>query len=307
MLSDLTSRLRSLFRGNRVDAELDEEIRFHLDELTETYVRQGLAREEASRRARLAFGGVDQIKEAHRDVRGITVLDHLQRDVRHALRQITRSPGFAAVAILCLGLGIGVNTTIFSMINALLLHPLAVADPARVVSITRGEDTAWSYPVYEDLRARSRALDALAMAFPMESDVETDGESRFVTAEIVSGNYGDALNPRLALGRWFADDSEAAAVISYALWQRRFNLSADIVGRTIRSESQSYTIIGVASREFVGVFAPMRTDLWVPGAHAHRVVCAVRGSAAHLARDDALRAAARRCHPRAGGRGTERD
>ena len=102
------------------------------------------------------------------------------------------------------------------------------------------------------------------MAFPMESDIETDGESRFVTAEIVSGNYGDALNPRLALGRWFADDSEAAAVISYALWQRRFNLSADIVGRTIRSESQSYTIIGVASREFVGVFAPMRTDLWVP-------------------------------------------
>ena len=147
MFSDRDLRLRSLFRGNRVDAELDAEIRFHLDELTETDVRQGVSRDEASRRARLAFGGVDQIKEAHRDVRGITVLDHLQRDVRHALRQIARSPGFAAVAILCLGLGIGVNTTIFSMINALLLHPLAVTDPARVVSITRGEDTAWSYPV----------------------------------------------------------------------------------------------------------------------------------------------------------------
>ena len=264
MLTDFTHRLRSLFRSRRVEAELDEEIRFHLDELTETYVGQGLSREDAIRRARMAFGGVDQIKEAHRDVRGITLIDHLQRDVRHAFRQIKRSPGFAAVAILCLGLGIGVNTTIFSMINAVLLHPLAVTDPARVVSITRGEETAWSYPVYQDLRARSRTLDALAMAFPMESDVETDGESSFVTAEIVSGNYGDAPGGRLALGRWFLDDSEAAAVISHALWQRRFNLSPDVVGRPIRSESQSYTIVGVASREFVGVFAPMRTDLWVP-------------------------------------------
>lgn len=264
MLTDLAHRMRSMFRSRRVDAELNEEIRFHLDALTETHVRQGLPRSEAERQARLAFGGVDQVKEAHRDARGIAFADHLQRDVRQSFRQIRRTPGFAAVAILCLGLGIGVNTTIFSMVNAVMLRPLAVVDPERVVAITRGEETAWAYPVFEDLRERARTLDAMAMAFPMESDVEIDAESSFVTAEVVSGSYGDALGARLVLGRWFANDAEPAAVISFALWQRRFQQSPDVLGRQLRSESQSYTIVGVASPDFVGVFAPMRTELWVP-------------------------------------------
>jgi putative ABC transport system permease protein len=264
MLTDIRHRLRSLFRARQVDAELDEEIRFHLDELTETYVRRGMPREDAIRRARMAFGGVDQVKEAHRDARGLALVDHLHRDVRHALRQIRRTPGFAAVAILCLGLGIGVNTTIFSMINAVFLRPLAVNDPARVVALTRGEQTAWAYPTFQDFRERSRTLDAVAMAFPMESDVEIEGESSFVAAEVISSSYGGAVGARLALGRWVADDSESAAVISHALWERRFHLSPSVLGQQIRSESQAYTIVGVTSPEFVGVFAPMRTDLWVP-------------------------------------------
>src|SRR5262245_39410559 len=108
MFSDLRHRWRSLFASRRVDAELDEELQFHLDELTGTYVRQGLTHDEARRRARVSFGGLEQIKEAHRDARGLALFDHAQRDLRHALRQVKRSPGFAAAAIVCLGLGIGV-------------------------------------------------------------------------------------------------------------------------------------------------------------------------------------------------------
>ena len=128
MLTDIACRLRSLFRRRRVEAELDDEIRFHLDRLAETYMAQGLTPGEARRQAYRSFGGIDQIKAAHRDARGLRAIDDLERDTRYALRQIRRSPGFAAAAVLCLALGIGVNTTIFSMISAALLQPIAVAE-----------------------------------------------------------------------------------------------------------------------------------------------------------------------------------
>jgi predicted permease len=166
--------------------------------------------------------------------------------------------------VLCLGLAIGVNTSIFGILNSVLFRPMPVQQPDRLVVISRGDVSTFSYPAYRDLRERSRTLSGLAASVPSESDLDVDGDSTFVAAETVSGNYSTVIGARTAIGRWFTSDTEPAAVISYAAWQRHFNLSPDAVGRTVRSESQSYTVVGIAAPEFSGTFSPLRTDLWVP-------------------------------------------
>jgi len=264
MLSDLLHRLRAFFRHDTVERELDEEVSFHLEQQVDVYLRAGLSRDEAVRRARLEFGGLDQIKEAHRDARGIGFLSHLGRDLHHGLRQFRRSPGFSALAVLCLGLAIGVNTSIFGVLNSVLLRPMPVQEPERLVVVSRNDTPTFSYPTYRDFRDRSRTLSGLTASMPSESDLDIDGNSTFVAQEAVSGNYSTVIGVRAALGRWFSSDVEPVAVISYAVWQRHFNLDPNVLGRTIRSESQSYSIAGVAPQEFNGVFAPLRTDIWVP-------------------------------------------
>ena len=264
MLRDLLLRARSLLRRDAVERELQDELSFHLDQLMATYEQQGLPLDEAQRRARLSLGGFDQIKEAHRDARGTRLFSDFGRDVHHALRQMLRAPGFAALAMLCLGLGIGVNTTIFSVVDAVMLQTLPVSGGDRIVSISRGDRPTMTYREYETLAARTRLLDGVTASFPLESDLEVDGVSEFVTSEIVPANYGPVLGAGLAVGRWFDDDREMEAVISHAVWQRRFNLNPGVLGRRIRSESQSYTVVGVAMPAFSGTFAPLRTDIWVP-------------------------------------------
>ena len=197
-------------------------------------------------------------------LRGVRLLDDLGDDLRYAIRQVQRSPGFAVLAILCLGLGIGANTSIFSALNSVLLRPLPVADPGRVLMLSRGTSASFSYPGFQDMQARARLLSGLTASFPMESDLEVDGVSEFVAAEVVSANYGAVLGVAPARGRWFTSDTEPVAVISHAVWQNRFGGSEDVLGRSIGSEAQSYTIVGVAPRAFTGIFAPYRTDLWVP-------------------------------------------
>lgn len=264
MLSDLFHRLRSLFRRDTVERELDEEMRFHLDQQVDAHMRDGMSQDEAVRRARLEFGALEDVRDEHRDARGISVLSHLGRDVRHGLRQFRRSPGFTALAVLCLGLAIGVNTSIFGVLNSVLFRPMPVHQPDRLVVLSREDAATFSYPTYRDFRDHTRTLSGLAASLPSESDLEIDGTSTFVAAEAVSGNFSKVIGVQTALGRWFSSDIEPMAVISYAVWQRQFNLDPNVLGRTIRSESQSYSIVGVAPREFSGIFAPLRTDLWVP-------------------------------------------
>ncbi|MPZ20555.1 MAG: FtsX-like permease family protein [Luteitalea sp.] len=264
MLTDWILRLRSLFNRRAVDQDLDDELRFHLEQQVTLYVGQGMAHDDALRRARLELGGLDQVKEEHRDARGIGPVDDLVRDVQYATRQLRRSPGFALLAMLCLGLGIGVNTAIFGVINSVLLRQMPVADPERLIVISRGERTAWSYPDYRDFRDRSRTLSGLAGSWPMESDLDVDGDSAFVGAEVASADYGDVLGVTPVLGRWFADDREPFAVISHAAWERWFHRSPQVLGRRIRSQSESYTVVGVAPPDCTGAFAPLRTDIWVP-------------------------------------------
>jgi hypothetical protein len=149
--------------------------------------------------------------------------------------------------VLCLGLGIGVNTAMFGMLNSILFRPMAVADPERLVDISRGQIATFSYPAYRDFQSRSRTLSGLTTTFPMESDLDVDGESEFVTAEVVSANYGDVFGIRLALGHWFADDAEPAAVISHAVWQRRFSPTPDADRASMKSKSCARDVIPIRS------------------------------------------------------------
>ena len=265
MLTDWLLRLRSLFRPQHVERELDEEMRFHLDQQIDAYVRQGQTRDEAVRRATIEFGHLGAVREEHHDARGIAPVAHLVRDLRHALRQARRAPAFTALAVLCLGLGIGVNTSIFAVLNAAMFRSMAVQDPARLVMLNRGTEAGtFSLPTYRAFAERSRTMSGLTASMPSESDLDINGESQFVAAEAVLGNYGSVMGIRTVLGRWFVSNSEPAAVISYAVWRRRFDFSPDVLGRRIKSQSETYTIVGVADPEYSGVFSPIRTDLWVP-------------------------------------------
>jgi predicted permease len=264
MFTDLTHRLRSLIRRHHIEQDLDDELDFHLERLVSRHVADGLTRDEAMRRARVEMGGFDQVREEHRDARGVRLIEDLANDLRYAVRQIARSPGWAVLAVLCLGLGIGANTSIFSALNSVLFRPLPGADPGRLLILNRGAGASFSHPDFQDLKARGRLLSGLTASFPMESDLAVDGVSEFVAAEVVAANYGGVIGVTPAMGRWFSSDTEPAAVISHAVWQKRFGGSPNVLGRRIGSEAQSYTIVGVAPRAFTGIFAPYRTDIWVP-------------------------------------------
>ena len=257
MFTDLTHRLRSLIRRRNVERDLEDELRFHLEQRADRHVADGLPADEPVRRAPLEIGGFDQLKEQHGDARVVRVLEDLGNDLRYAVRQVKRSPGFAVLAVLCLALGIGVNTSIFSALNSVLFRPLAGTDPGRLLMLSRGVSANFSYPDFQDLRARGRLVSGLTASFPMESDLEVDGVSEFVAAEVVAANYGAVLGVAPALGRWFTSESEPVAVISHAVWQNRFDGSTNVLGRRIGSEAQSYTVVGVAPRAFTGIFTPI--------------------------------------------------
>lgn len=264
MLRDLLLRLRSLVDRRSVEGELTDELDHHFERLVESHCLHGLTREAAVRRAKLEFGGFDQVREAHRDARGTVAVEALARDIGFAFLQMRRSPGVSLLAIVCLGLGIGVTTAVFGIVNAVLLRPMAVLAPERLVSIQRSQGEPFSYSDYEAFRGGSQALTGVAATVPMESELVVGGDADIAVAEVVSGSYGNVVGVPLALGRWFTRDDEGSAVISDAVWDRRFHRTPDVIGRTIASESQQYTIVGVVAPSFGGAFAPARTDLWVP-------------------------------------------
>jgi putative ABC transport system permease protein len=186
------------------------------------------------------------------------------QDLTYSLRLLRKAPGFTCLAVVCLALGIGVNTSVFSMLNFLFFRPLPVEAPDRLVVLGRDGNQLISWPEFRDLRDRNHSLTGMAASNPTESSLDFDGETHAAAAEAVSIDYPRAIGVRTFMGRWFEREDEQAAVIGYRTWRRWFHADPHILGKRVRSETQWYTIVGVAPPEFAGIYLPRNMDIWVP-------------------------------------------
>ena len=274
LLGNLAARLRSVFRRGREDDETREELRFHLEMETQKNLRAGMDPREARRRAHARLGGVEAVREAVRDARGMRPLEDLLRDLGYALRGTRRNPGFTLAAVVSLAIPIGFNTTIFTIVDSLLFRPLPVVRPAELVDVYTSYPggNRYSTSSYEDyvyLRAENDVFTDMAAHVPISAAVRADDAASVVMGEAVTGNYFRFLGVQPVLGRMLApeDDRPGAprvAVISRGLWDRAFGRDPDVVGRSVRIRSQPYLVVGVAPPGFAGMLPLLGPDLWTP-------------------------------------------
>jgi predicted permease len=270
-----------LFRRARAEAELNEEIRFYLDQETQLRIGRGQSPEEAMQAARRDFGNVTLVKETTRQMWGWTLVEDVVRDLRHSLRLLARSPLFTAVAVMSLALGIGANTAIFSLADAIIFRNLPVREPQHLVQVRavhpHGVDTIHSYPMYEDIRDRNQvfsstvsacswaSIEPIALVLPNES--RRDLRARLTAA---SGNYFDTLGVEPVIGRTFTPDEDRApgahpvAVVSYRFWKRELRADPGIVNTRLLHNGVTYQILGVTPPSFTGISSNDDPDIWVP-------------------------------------------
>lgn len=292
----LISRLRAFLGAAKLDEELDCEIESHLAMLREENVRRGMSQDAARDAARREFGSVTQVIQSYRESRGLPWLETFLRDSRYALRMLKKSPVFTGVAVLTLGFGIGLNTTLFSVINVVAFKPVPVRDSSRIMRLERwfatnvhglhGENQyAFSYAEFRDFAERNRVFSSLiatsfpiriAASLPLDASTTRVTEARIGSPEnaivqIVSVNYFSELGVSPGLGRAFRpDEGEVAGaapvvVLSYPYWQTRFGADPLILGKSLKINDTAFTIVGVAPREFVGTGNPPVTpDFWTP-------------------------------------------
>ena len=272
----LVSRLRGLFAD---DARVDEEIHTHVEMLAAEYERQGAEPEEARFRARREFGGVQKIKELHRETRSFVWIEQCFRDLRYSLANLRRNPGFTVTAVIALALGIGVNATIFGIYNAMALKPLPVVEPSRVVRIGRwftqkssSIQFSFAYPEYEFLRDHCSSFAAVVATRPqISAQAGIGGAVERSIGYAVSANYFSDLGVRPFAGRGFLPDEDRVpgaspvVVLDYRFWEREYHGDRNALGQPIKLNGLAYTIIGVAPREFTGTEAfPVKSDFFAP-------------------------------------------
>ena len=276
----LAMRVKAFVLGRRGDRDLDDDIRAHLELLAEDYQRRGLSSDEAYAAARRAFGGIEQMKEVYRDQRGLPWIDGLVQDLRYAGRMLRRDPGFTAVAVVSLALGIGTSTAAFSVFNGVMLRPLPVPDADRLVLLEpqhRGTRFVLFNPIFEELRRRQRTLAGVFAAddAPFLNVTFDDAASpSYVRGSLVSGSYFSVLGLLPSLGRLLTEGDDqlpetsgsefCATVISHQFWVRRFQQDPAVLRRTVRVRDRQCAIVGVAPSGFIshqGGYAP---DLWLP-------------------------------------------
>jgi len=273
-LDVLRLRLRSLFQSNAADHDLDRELRFHLEQQIEENLAAGMAPEAAQREARRTIGGIAQITEECRDIRRTHWIGNAVQDVRYGARMLRKSPGLTAIVTLTLALGVGVNTSIFSVLNGWLLRPLPVRAPEQIVVLSAQNQerhgSQFSYPDFLDFQIQAdRFSDVFAYGLPGFGGLRADGRATQFGFSAVTGNYFAALGVNPAVGRLLAAGENekpgdaVSIVLSYSFWQRRFASDATVVGRQVLFNGRPASIVGVASHEFHGTFFSADMDGYV--------------------------------------------
>jgi macrolide transport system ATP-binding/permease protein len=273
-------RLSGLFRTRRLERDMDEEFDFHLQNEVAENVRSGMSSDEALAAARRSFGGVAQVKEAYREAHALPFLQVLWQDLRFGFRMLRRNPGFSILAILCLTIGIGATTAVFSWIEGVLLRPfpgvahqerlMAVAGTYRGVAGAPGDSTDLSWPDFQDFQRNCKLFDAFIVDRITGVTLAIGDRADRTTGSIVSANYFDALGVRPILGRGFEPaentgrNAHPVVVISYQMWKERFHGDPAIIGRAQMLNGMPHTIIGVAPEGFYGTFVGWAMQFWVP-------------------------------------------
>jgi predicted permease len=261
MLSDLRYRMRALFCPKQVDAGMDEELAYHLDRESEKYRRRGARPEEATRLARMALAGPEQVRQRCREGRGITAWERLIKDLRYALRILKKSPGVTAMILLSLGIGIGANTAIFSVTNTLLLRPLPYPSPDRLAILWLrapgiGIPQDWpSSGQYHDIRTENHVFDQTALAINDSYTLTGVEKTQKVDAIEASSSLLPMLGAKPLLGRTFLPEEDRpgqpkSVVLTYGLWKRTFGGNPGIVGQSITLDGRATTVVGVLPAEF---------------------------------------------------------
>ncbi|MGH7720791.1 MAG: ABC transporter permease, partial [Gemmatimonadaceae bacterium] len=285
---------RLTLRRTHIEREVEDEILFHLEMRTQRLIANGLPPDEARAEALRQFGDLTGVRSScvtfdhqrERAMQRANLLDELRQDILYALRTLRNNPGFTAVVVLTLALGIGANTAIFSLVDALLLRPIPVREPERLValgdpslvgSVSQGAPRTdlFSYPLYRELRERNRAVTGLlasgrARRVDVRTSGSTGGELEQPRARFVSGNYFEVLGIPTMLGRPFGAEEDGApgaspvVVISEAYWTRRFGGDRGVIGRSLTIDNVPVTVIGVTPPGFAGEIVGSSTDIWVP-------------------------------------------
>jgi predicted permease len=272
VLAYLRSLASRFVHRDRLEDDIADELRAHLELRADDLARSGMTRADAERQARVEFGGQSRFKDEARDMVAGRVIEAAVRDARLAVRQLRKSPSFAIVAVVTLAMAIGANAVVFSAVNGFILRPLDLANEQSLYVVERAADKSpsESYLNYVDLRDRTRSFESLAGFNPDQLWISTGDTPSRAWAYQVTGNYFDALGIQPYLGRLFhaADEqgvnSAPYAVLSYPYWKAHFDGSAAVIGRTVRVNKQPYTIVGVAPEGFRGTILFFSPDLFVP-------------------------------------------
>ncbi len=298
----MLKKLRGLFSRNQED-DANDELRFHLEKEVEQNIARGMSPSEARRRALIAFGGVQQTRESLREVHRSRLFESFLQDVRYGWRMLRKSPAFTVIAVLTLALGIGANTAIFSLIDAVLFRSMPIPDPQSLMVFqwqanhgpkthsyrTFGECNDQSNPAhpagcslplpfFKEVQAQTSVFSHLAAFTGGEQlDLSSNGSAKMVRGEFVSGDYFGTLGVHPYLGRFMAPaedspEAPAVAVLNYGFWQSSFGGSATAIGKTVRLNGTPFTIIGVAEPKFDALTLSNKYDLWVPLAQHNKVV-----------------------------------
>jgi predicted permease len=273
------AKLKGLASSDRPDRDFDDEMQAHLSLLVERHVRQGMSAQDAASAARRQFGNLLLLQEDRKQMRGLPFVENVWRGVRYGARQLRLNPGFTAVAVLSLALGIGANTAVFTLLDQLVLRLLPVKQPERLVMMwptephlgnNEGNDSS-SYPMYQDFQRKAEAFEFVFCRYYRSLAVTIGNNTEPVNAELVSGNYFQALGVGPALGRVFSPEADdriymghPVVVLSYRYWLHRFSGDRSVVGQKILVNSYSMEIIGVAPPGFTGVDPSNSPHIWVP-------------------------------------------